>query len=91
MCVRCSAGLPWWLRWQRIYLQGRRPAFDHWVGKIPWRKEWLSTPVLLPGESPGQTSLVGSSPWGREELDTTEQHSTHAGAQQMLAEWIERS
>ena len=23
-----------------------RPGFDPWVGKIPWRKEWLSTPVL---------------------------------------------
>ena len=25
---------------------------DPWVGKIPWRKEWLPTPVFLPGESP---------------------------------------
>ena len=23
-----------------------------WVGKIPWRREWLTTPVFLPGESP---------------------------------------
>ena len=23
--------------------------FDPWVGKIPWRKEWLTTLVLLPG------------------------------------------
>ena len=23
-----------------------------WVGKIPWRKAWQPTPVLLPGESP---------------------------------------
>ena len=22
------------------------------VGKIPWRREWLPTPVFLPGESP---------------------------------------
>ena len=21
------------------------PAFDPWVGKIPWRREWLPTPV----------------------------------------------
>ena len=68
-----------------------RCRFDPWAVKIPRREAWQSTPVLLPGESPGQTSLVGSSPWGREELDTTEQHSTHTGAQQMLAEWIERS
>ena len=37
-------GLPWWLRWIRIYLQCRRPGFDPWVGKIPWRREWQ--PVL---------------------------------------------
>ena len=34
-----------------------------WVGKIPWRREWLPTPVFLPGESHGQRSLVGYSPW----------------------------
>ena len=26
--------------------------FDPWVGKIPWRREWLPTPVFLAGESP---------------------------------------
>ena len=49
-----------------------RPGFDPWVGKIPWRRKWQSTPVLLPGKSHGQRSLVGYSPWGRKELDTTE-------------------
>ena len=29
------------------------------VGKIPWRREWLPTPVFLPGESHGQRSLAG--------------------------------
>ena len=46
--------------------------FDSWVRKIPWRRKWQSTPVLLPGKSHGQKSLVGYSPWGRKELDTTE-------------------
>ena len=41
--------------------------------KIPWRREWLSTPVFLPGESHGQRSLAGYSPWGHKELDMTEQ------------------
>ena len=36
--------------------------FQSWVGKIPWRREWLPTPVLLPGESYRQRSLVGYSP-----------------------------
>ena len=25
-----------------------RPGFDSWVGKIPWRRKWQSTPGLLP-------------------------------------------
>ena len=33
-------GLPWWLRWQKICLQCRRPGFDPLVGKIPWRRAW---------------------------------------------------
>ena len=52
-------GLPRWLRRWRICLQWRRPRFDSSVGKIPWRREWLPTPVFLPGESHGQRSLVG--------------------------------
>ena len=40
-----------------------RPGFNPWVGKIPWRRKWQSTPVLLPGKSHGQRSLVGYSPW----------------------------
>ena len=55
------------------HLQYRRPGFDPWVGEIPWRREWLSTAVFLPGESHGQRSLVGCSPRGGKELDTTEQ------------------
>ena len=39
---------------------------------IPWRKEWLPTPVFLPGDSHGQRSLAGYSPWGCKESDTTE-------------------
>ena len=35
-----------------------------WVGKIPWRTEWLPTSVFLPGESHGKRSLVGYSPQG---------------------------
>ena len=31
----------------------RRPGFDPWVGKIPWRRERLPTPVFWPGESHG--------------------------------------
>ena len=42
------------------------------VRKIPWRREWQSTPVFLPGEFHGQRSLAGCSPWGHKESDKTE-------------------
>ena len=35
----------------------KRQGFDPWVGKIPWRKAWQPTPVVLPGESHGQRRL----------------------------------
>ena len=41
----------------------KRCKFDPWVGKIPWRRAWQSTPVFLPGESHGQRSLAGCSLW----------------------------
>ena len=47
-------------------------GFNPWVGKTPWRREQLPTPVFLPGEFQGQRSLAGSSPWGYKESDTTE-------------------
>ena len=65
-------GLPWWLRQEGICLQCQKPGFDPWVSKIPWRREWVPTPVFLSGESHGQRSLAGYSPRGRKELDTTE-------------------
>ena len=30
----------------------RSHRFDPWVGKIPWRRVWQSTPIFLSGESP---------------------------------------
>ena len=62
--------LPWWLRQYSICLQWGRPGFNPWVGKIPWRRKWHPTPVLLPGKSHGQKILVGYGPWGRKESDS---------------------
>ena len=52
--------------------QCRRPEFDPWVGKTPWRRKWPPAPVFLPGESHGQRSLAGCSPWGGKESAMTE-------------------
>ena len=45
-------------------------GFDPWVGKIPWRRERLPTPVFWPREFLGLYS-----PWGRKELDRIERLS----------------
>ena len=50
----------------------RRSRFDPWVGKVPRRREWLPTPVFLPGELHGQRSLMGYRPWGLKKSDMTE-------------------
>ena len=42
-----------------------------------WRRQWHTTPVLLPGKSHGQRSLIGCSPWGRWKLDATERLCFH--------------
>ena len=54
-----------------LCLQCRRPGFDLWVRKIPWRRKWQPTPVFLPGEYHGHRVLAGYSPWDHKELDIT--------------------
>jgi len=49
----------------------KRPGFESWVGKIPW-KEIQPTSVFLPGEPHGQKTLAGYRPWGHKESDMTE-------------------
>ena len=60
-----------------VCLQCRRPRFDPWVRKMPWRRKWQPTPVLLPGKSHGRRSLVGYSQWCRKELGMTERLHFH--------------
>ena len=56
----------------------RRPGFEHWVGKIPWRRKWQSTLVFFPEKSYEQKSLVSYSPGGCKELDTSEHACTYS-------------
>ena len=53
-------------------MQCSKPRFDPWVGKFPWKREWLPTP----GKSLENSTDRGA--WrttveGIAELDTTEQ------------------
>ena len=54
-----SDGLHRWLSGKESTCQRRRPGFDSWVRKIPWRRKWQPTPAFVPWESLGQRSLTG--------------------------------
>ena len=64
-------GLPRWLRGKESACNagdlGSVPGCSPWIGKIPWRRKWQSTPAFLPRESQGPRSLVGYSPWRHKE------------------------
>ena len=56
------------------YLPSMQEAwFDPLVRKIPWKRDWLPTPVFLTGEFPGQRSPVGYSTWGRVKSTLTDE------------------
>ena len=50
----------------KICLQCRRPRFDSWVGKMPWRRDRLPTPVFLgfPDGSAGKESACNAGDLG---------------------------
>ena len=60
--------LPRWLSGKESTCQSRRPGFDPWVGKMPWRRKWQPTLLFLPGESHRQRSLAGYCPWGHKRV-----------------------
>ena len=78
---------PGGLEGKSVCLQCRRPGFNPWVGKIPWRRKWQPTPVLLPGKSHGRRTLVGYSPWGHKESDTTERWHTFPFFKKGISLW----
>ena len=53
-----------------------------WVQSLEvlWRREWVPTPVFLPGEFHRLKSMEGYSPWGRKESEMTEQLSMNCFA-----------
>ena len=68
-------------------LQCRRYGFKPWIRKIPWKREWQSTPVFLPGKFHGQRILVAYSPWGCKESDKTEQLTLLSHFQTLTRGW----
>ena len=53
-------GHDWVTSLSQEYRRHWRGGFYPWVGKIPWRREWQSNPVFLPGKSHGQRSQWAS-------------------------------
>ena len=60
------------------------------MGKLPWRRKSLPTPVFFPGEFHGERKPAGYSPRGCKELDTTERLNTHTHTHTILSEDIGR-
>ena len=51
-------------------LPAMRETLGHSLGgEMPWRREWLCTPVFIPGDLHGERSLVSYNPWGLKESD----------------------
>ena len=74
-------GFPRWLSGKESPCQCKKPGFDPWVRKIPWRKPWQPTPVFLPEKSPGQLwwatvhRVTKSQMWLKDEQATTGGHA----------------
>ena len=66
----------------------RRDGGSIWVRKIPWRRAWQPTPILLPGESHGRKSLLGYGPWGDKESDVLKQLSMHTHKQHIYSVFL---
>ena len=65
----------WWLSGKECYqsaCQCRRPEFDPWVAKIPWRMKF---PVFLSGKPHGQSR--GSQSVGSQESDLVTKQQSH--------------
>ena len=67
----------------------RRPGFDPWVGKIPWRKKGQPSPLFLPGKSHEQRSLEATIHGVTKKLPFTHWISTMCQATEITL-WLPR-
>ena len=57
--------------------------------RSPGERQWLPTPVFLPGEFHGKRSLMDYNPWGCKGSDTTERLTHFTPYTKINSEWIE--
>ena len=89
MILLLCSGLPWWLRGKKKNPPAKAgDGFKSWVRKIPWKRERLSSPEFLPGETHGQRSLAGYSLWSHKDLDTTEWLNNSNCAEGTMCPWF---
>ena len=83
-------GLPRWLNGKLSVCQCRRHRkyrFDSWVRKIPWRRKWPPSHLILAWEIP-QTEESGRLPsGGHKESDMTEHTHTEKHQETLAAGW----
>ena len=72
LITKQQLGLPGGSVVEATTCQCRRLESSLWVRRIPWGRDGLLAPVVLPAESHEQRSLVGYSPGGCKESDMTE-------------------
>ena len=97
-------GICWWLNGSPVQ-ETQETQVQSLGQEDPLEKEWLPTPVFLPGKFHGQRSLAGYRPWGHNESDmnnwatstfhivllitTTKQYYCFGGMRKMNGEFIE--
>ena len=85
-CDEHKLYLPAWLRGKEPACQCLRRRLDPWVGKIPWRRKWQTSPVFLPWKSHRPRSLGGYRACGLREDMGTRLSDSHAHTPSCL--WI---
>ena len=63
-------------------------GFNPWVGKIPWRRAWQPTPILLPGESPWTEEPGGLQSIGSQSQTWQKQLSMHAHSKSFFKRYL---
>ena len=73
LIVVCIKGFPGGSDGKECSCNAEDPGSIPRSREVTWRREWLPTPVFLPGEFHEQRSPVSYSPGGHKKSDTTEQ------------------